>query len=203
MNCTDAEQLILLKDSGEISDIQVQTLVEHLSGCAACCELTGDLDSLRKTMKAGSINLPAPSRQTISRIRKVAKRQANNTPWIMSYPWPTVLAAAASITLFVSILRFSPGLSSVAPLTLTAGSGSHAIEIIPLIAMITGSEESPLIMEGDETELTVLANELLRLQDMPTEWPGDKTEATILPEDYQPTTLLWNNTPGPLSGRYG
>ena len=134
-------------------------------------------------------------------IRKAAQRQHAPRSWMWAHSWPVALAAAASLALCLTTLRFSIMPRSIAPDT--SDQGSLATEIIPLIAIITGQEPIQLTIEGDETELTVLANELLRLQDMAVEWPGDKMDSPTLPEDYQPTTLLWNNNHGPQFERCG
>jgi|GEM_PF-1419120 hypothetical protein len=203
MNCADIEKLILLQDSGEISEDQEQELITHLNNCEICCGNSSNLASLRKTFTSEARHLPEPSQKTFTIIRKAAKRHHNPKARPFSIPWPLALAlaTAASLTLCLTTLRFSigPSLNLPAPIV----QNSHAIEIIPLIAYITGTEPVQFTMEGDDAELTVLANELLRLQDMAIEWPGDKMDTPTLPEDYQPTTLLWNNIPGPQFGRCG
>ncbi|MEI7880260.1 MAG: hypothetical protein WCI95_05225 [bacterium] len=201
MNCEMIGQLLLLQDSGEISEAQQQELAQHLNDCSACRQLKGDLVSLRKTFIIEASRYPGPSRHTLTVIRKAARRQHAPKPWIWAHPWPVALAAAASLALCLTTLRFSIMPRSIAHDT--SGQVPLATEIIPLIALITGNEAGQLTMEGDETELTVLANELLRLQDMAVEWPGEKMDTPTLPEDYQPTTLLWHNIPGPQFERCG
>ena len=197
MNCPQIEPLVLLQDSGEISEDQQQELASHLNTCADCRKLKTDLDRLRQTLHEGAHDLRGPSRHTLTLIRKAAKRRRSPAPWVMSAPWRIALATAASLILCLTTLQF---IHSPPP---PADQPSLATEIIPLIAIITGSESGHLALEGENTELTVLANELLRLQEMSFEWPVDKKESPIPPEDYQPTTLQWNNSPGSLSGRYG
>jgi hypothetical protein len=201
MNCADIEKLILLQDSGEISRDQERELATHLKNCERCCGISSNLASLRKTFATETRHLPEPSQQTLAIIRKAAKRHHHPKQWPFSSPWPLALATAASLALCLTTLRFSIGPSLHLPAPIVQN--SHAIEIIPLIAYITGTEPVQFTLEGDDAELTVLANELLRLQDMTIEWPGDKMDTPTLPEDYQPTTLLWNNIPGPRSGRCG
>jgi hypothetical protein len=41
----------------------------------------------------------------------------------------------------------------------------------------------------------------LRLQDMSSEGTTEQRESATPHEDYQPTTLLWNNNPGSQSER--
>ena len=201
MNCEEIEQLVLLQDSGEISADQAQILLHHLSHCPACRKFGDDLLSLRGELFTASCRDAEPSQKALVSIRKAAKQHHSSQVRIFSHPWPIALAAAASLILCLTTLRFSALHSAKLPL-ITA-QDSLATEIIPLIAMITGTEINQVTMDGDEPELTVLANELLRLQDMAVEWPGEVNDTLIPPEDYQPTTLLWNNIPESLSGRYG
>lgn len=193
MNCTDMASFVLLQDSGEILPSQQQELDEHLITCAACRTLKADLGILRNTLRAEANQRTGPSRQTLTLIRKAAQRRTS--PWVISAPWRIALATAASLALCLTTLRFS--MSPTPP----AAQAAMATEIIPLIAIITGVDHGRLTMEGDDTELTVLANELLRLQEMAIDWPVEKTESPTPHEDYQPTTLLLNNSHGSLSGR--
>jgi len=201
MNCADMEPLVLLQDSGEISEAQKQELVKHLSACSACRQQNTDLAFLRKTLSDGAQNLPEPSQQILAHIRTAAQHRYSPKMSIWTRPWPIALAAAASLALCLTSLRFFVSSSSV--ISTRSTQSKDAIEIIPLIAMITGTESIQLTMEGNETDLTVLANELLRLQDMTLEWPKEKMDTPTLPEDYQPTTLLWNNIRGPQPERCG
>lgn len=201
MNCMDIEPLILLQDSGEISDIQQQKLIMHLENCAACRKLSADLGLLRKTIRDGSNIHTGPLPSTLAHIREAATGHHTPKMWIFTHPWPVAFAVAASLLFCLTTLRFVVAPPALAPTI--AAQASHATEIIPLIAMITGMEPRQLPLEGDDTELTILANELLRLQGMAVEGSDEKTDSTTQPEDYQPTTLLWNNIPGSPSGRYG
>ncbi len=198
MNCVDMEPLILLMDSGEISETQKRVLMKHLSECQACRQQNTDLATLHQCLRTHVLHPAGPSRQTLDHIRQAAQRPSSAKVWLR-HPWPIAIAAAASLALCLTTLHFSQGPSVKTP-ALVSQKG-HAVEIIPLIAMITGTGITPLVTESNETELTVLANELLRLQEMAIDWPGDKMEIPTPPEDYQPTTLLWNSIPGPLSGR--
>jgi len=201
MNCADAELLVLLMDSGEISTAQHHDLVDHLKDCEACRTLSREMASLRQTYATETDPHPGPSQQTLTRIRKAAKQHHTRRFQIIHHPWPIAIAAAASLIFCFATLRFAN--TSPPRVPALSAQGSHAVEIIPLIAMITGREPNQITMEGDETELTVLADELLRLQDMAIDWPGETKDSLILPEDYLPTTLQWNNTHGSLSEIYG
>ncbi|MEI6167473.1 MAG: zf-HC2 domain-containing protein [bacterium] len=195
MNCTDMASLVLLQDSGELLPGQQRELDEHLSTCGACRMLKADLGILRNTLQAEASQRTGPSRQTLTLIRKASKRGTSPAPRVISAPWRIALATAASLALCLTTLRFS-----ISP-TPPAAQAALATEIIPLIAIITGVDHGLLTMEGDDTELTVMANELLRLQEMAIEWPVDKYESPTPHEDCQPTTLLLNNSRGSLSGK--
>ncbi len=201
MNCSNMEQLVLLKDSGEISRDQEQELMMHVEVCSECRKATDDLGLLRNTYIAATLALPGPSQEAIGRILKAAKGRPSAATWLWSHPKTVALAAAASLIFCLTSTYVSKAPSLIKPIA--SAHNINATEIIPLIAMITGTEPSLLTMEGEESELAVMASELLRLQDMNMEGTADRIDEAILSEDYQPTTLLWNNTPVPLSGIYG
>ena len=195
MNCTEMATLVLLQDSGEITPGQQQALDEHVRTCAACQKLKADLGVLRHTLQAEASHLPGPSPRTLSLIRKATAHRPAPAFRLISTPWRIALATAAGLALCLTTLRF--GLAPGQP----AAQAELASEIIPLIALITGNDDGVLPLKGDDAELTILANELLRLQDMSSEGTTEQRESATPHEDYQPTTLLWNNNPGSQSER--
>jgi len=201
MNCSDMETLLLLQDSGEISDAQRLELAQHLNGCAACLELRADLASLRKTLRTKSLYQPGPSQEVLKSIRDAAELQITRKRWMSARPWRMAVAAAACLAICLTTTRFlfvSPKVA-LEPLP----RNSLATELIPLVAIIMGTETEPLLATSEDSSLTILANELLRLQGMTVELPDEKGDDLIQPGDYPPTTLLWNNTPESQFGRCG
>lgn len=201
MKCTDAGQLILLQDSGEISVLQQDALAQHMATCTACRQFSADLTRMRALITCSKHEWPGPSSQALLNIRLQAQKPRTLTPRILAHPWPIALAAAAGLILCLTVLRFSV-LPLPAPNT-QAGPGELASEIIPLIALITGNDTSAMSLEEGDAGLTALANELLRLQDPAGEWSEDTPGSITLPEDCHPTTLQWNNTRGLQSGKCG
>ncbi len=201
MNCTDIEKLILLQDSAEISRTQQQELITHLNSCTDCQQRQAELRLLRELLSATTQAHLGPTPKTLTTILNAAQRKQSPKPWIVQHLWPITLAAAAGITLCLTTLTFLSGPRAIAPGN--TAQKTLAAEIIPLIAMISGTDPSQINTETDDTELTVLADEFLRLQDITLDGPAEINETTTLPEDYQPTTLLWNSSPGLLSERYG
>lgn len=201
MKCTDAGQLILLQDSGEISALQKEALAQHRETCATCRQFSEDLVNMRTLISGSKPEGLGPSAQLLFNIRHQAQQPRTPTPSILTHSWHIALAAAAGLILCLTILKFT-WLPLPTPDT-QAGQGGLASEIIPLIALITGNEASAISLEEGDAGLTALANELLRLQDPAGEWSDDTPESITLPEDYLPTTLQWHNTLGLQSGRCG
>ena len=202
MNCTDMEQLVLLQDSGELTPDQRQTLEEHLARCQPCRECKTGLVHLHVTLAAAMDQQPSPSREKLDRIHRAAVQHHHRPIMrVITQPWPVALAAAACLAFCLTTLRFSAVHQTTTHGTATPA--ELATEIIPIIALITGSESILQDQDGNETDITILANELLRLQDVAIDVPTEKTETFTLPEDYQPTTLQWNSSPEFLPERYG
>ena len=102
MNCRQAEQWLLLKDTGELPARKLLRLEEHLADCASCRACQDDLD---RVIKAARRSLPAgvPAAQTLAAIREAARagvplRQAAVLSWSWTV-WQPVLAAAAILLL--------------------------------------------------------------------------------------------------------
>lgn len=196
MNCTEMEQLLLLKDSGELPESRQLMVAQHLKTCGACRQLLSDLEAIRGLMNKRSAAQTGPTPQILAEIHRAATHPASPKLRLLTSHWSIAMAAAAVILLCVTMLRF-PGTQT------TSSPEALAMEVIPLIAIITGSDPALLLQEEDDAGLNVIANELLRLQEIPPEGSVENGENITLPADYQPTTLQWNNTHGSQSGRYG
>lgn len=201
MKCSNVEHLILLQDSGELSSQQAQMLTQHMASCPSCRQYAADLPRLRVLMASDGAILPTPSSHTLLNIRQAAGKPRSLPLRIFTHPWPIALAAAAGLILCLVI----PRLFSLPTPAINAYSKQNtlATEIIPLIALITGNAPAQLSQEEDDSGLSTLANELLRLQEASGDVADDALEGLTPPEDYQPTTLQWHSTRAPLSGRYG
>lgn len=197
MNCSDMSILIQLQDSGEITAGQRQQLASHLNECEACRQLRADLAVLRRTLSASPIAQSGPSQDVLVAIRKAAAEHRFKSRWQMSHPWRAALSAAAGLVICLTGLRFLNAPPSLSGLK-GAGSGV-ATEILPLSAIVMGNEADLDSCSGD-TELEVLADQLLILQGMKVDSRDDLMDESSQPEDSQPTALQWNSIPEPRSG---
>lgn len=98
MKCQQAEQWLLLKDTGELSFLGRLRLEQHLAGCPACRAYR---DYLAQAMAVARRNLPAadPGLHALAAIRAAARaappvRGETSPEWRVAF-WQPVLAAAA------------------------------------------------------------------------------------------------------------
>lgn len=201
MKCVDIEKLILIQESGEISARQRQALAQHMANCTECLQFSADLDKMRELICDGKPDFSGPSIQTLANIRQEICKPHTPSLKILTHPWRIALAAAAGLVIGLTPLIFSTG--HTPPSHTYSKQSTLATEIIPLITLIKGNAPATLFFEGEDSGLTALADELLRLQETSWDYTEDMPENAILPEDYQPTTLQWNNTHALQLGRYG
>lgn len=192
MNCIDIEKLILLKDSGELPRRQQQELASHLQGCAACRQQLATLGTLRQAMQSSPVFQTEPSPAVLDSIRMAVERHSRLTPLTLSIPWRGIIAAAASVAICLASLIFFTR-HSTGP---SFAKNSAATEIVPLMALVMGNEVSQDNYSGD-SEMAVLADQLLILQGMKVDARDDLMDDFTSLEDNQPTTLLLNSRSGP------
>jgi hypothetical protein len=198
MNCTQIENLILLQDSGELTGRQRQDLDRHLVECPACRQSQADLSLLRKVLKETPASRTSPSPAILESLRAAAERHALRTPRQLSIPWRGILAAAASLAIcltslnLMTIHRAAPALAKNSPAT----------EIVSLVALVMGNEGSQASY-SDESDMTILADQLLILQGMKMDSQIDLMDDFTSLEDNQPTTLQWNNNSEPHPEKCG
>ena len=79
---------------------------------------------------------------------------------------------------------------------------SPATEIVSLVALVMGNEGSQASY-SDESDMTILADQLLILQGMKMDSQIDLMDDFTSLEDNQPTTLQWNSISGPRPEKRG
>ena len=198
MNCTQIENLILLQDSGELTDPQRQDLDRHLAECPACRQSQADLSLLRKVLKETPTSQTSPSPAILKSIRDAAECHTLRTPRQLSIPWRGILAAAASLAICLTSLKFM----GTHPAVPTLAHHSAAMEIVPLVALVMGNEDSQANY-SDESNMTILADQLLILQGMKVDSRTDLMDDFTSLEDNQPTTLQWNSNSEPRPEKCG
>jgi hypothetical protein len=199
MNCTQIENLILLQDSGELTGRQRQDLDRHLAECPACRQSQTDLSLLRKVLKDTPASRTSPSPAILESIRTAAERHTLRTPRQLSIPWRGILAAAASLAICLTSLKF---MAPHQPTSARVTGDSVATEIVSLIALVMGNEEFDASY-SNESDMTILADQLLILQGMKVDSRTDLMDDFTSLEDNQPTTLQWNSNSGPRPEKCG
>lgn len=154
MNCRQAEQGLLLKDTGELPDRDWRPLEEHLAGCASCRAYR---DELGRVMVLARRSLPtgAPAAQTMAAIRAAARagvpmRTTVTLSWTM---WRTALAAAA---IFLLCLGGWHWLAGRVP-----RSGGSAVALAPSAA----ASVAPLAADNEEF-LTLLMEDVVPVEQL-------------------------------------
>ena len=169
MNCIEMRKLILLQDSGEISELQRLELESHLIGCPDCRQHLASLDWVRQAVKTVTPTRTSPSNKVMESIHEEARKHHTRFHWHLSLPWKAALVAAASLVIC---------LSSVQLFTRSPGQ--------------PGNTQSTT---QDAADLEALTKQLLMLQEANMNAAEELADDFILLEDRQPTTLRGNNTP--------
>jgi len=191
MNCTTFETLILLKDSGEVTESESRTLDEHLNTCKTCRELASDLASLRQVFRNQQDMTRAPSPTVLETIRSTADEKISGIHWAMHPLWKVALATAACFVVFLAGVRFLA--HSLSKHRTPSPEYSIASEILPLVDLVMGESDPSADLYSGKSDLTILADHMLILQGVKIDSGDDLFSEFIEPEDTLPTTLQWNN----------
>jgi len=191
MNCKQSEKLILLKDSGELNGSDLLSLDGHLNVCSTCREFDSALSHLRLVVQREHDMPNGPSSSVLEAIQVAAGNKASRVHWTETPFWKVAMAVAAGLAVCLTGIRF------LAPTQLIQQSpteeNSIATEIVPLVALVMGGNDSSLDNYSGESDLSILADQLLILQGMKVDAREDAMIESTSPEDNFPTTLLWNS----------
>jgi hypothetical protein len=197
MNCTESEKLMLLEESGELDGALREALLSHLGSCATCRRIQAENTLLLDAASHMPVSSGAPA-AILDAIHLAAERHTLRQPQSLSIPWRGIIAAAASITLCLAGLR----LLTTHPASPRLAVNHAATEIVPLVALVMGSDGLQDNYFG-ESEIAVLADQLLLLQGMRLDAREDVLDDFTSLEDSQPTTLQWNSNHESLPERCG
>ncbi len=191
MNCKTFETLILLKDSGEVTESETRTLENHLNTCTTCRDMASDLASLRHVFQNQQDVIHVPASTVLETIRVTADEKISGIHWVIHPLWKVALAAAACFVIFLTGIRFmAPSLTTYRA---TSPEYSIAAEILPLVDLVMGNSDSSMDLFSGESDLTILADHMLILQGVKIDSGEDLFSEFMVPEDTVPTTLQWNN----------
>jgi hypothetical protein len=105
MNCEKAQKLLLLDDSGELSEHIYPLLQKHMRGCEPCREFQHILGETRETVEA----VEGPSEKVLQNIRREARILAPTNKHQKTLYWKPAFAMAAAaligLGLFFSSVR--------------------------------------------------------------------------------------------------
>ena len=177
MKCEQAEQAILLQDSGELGALGRYQLGRHVAGCAHCQAFQADLRTTRSALH--TVTAPALSAQTRATILNAAgpdrREVVTLVPSLQPISWwRPALAAAALVALLSVAFHMYAGSGNKAPLVAQASQTAEVTmddavdaEIDALQQLLVASlSESPDAQEGDALlDEDTLARELLALQE--------------------------------------
>lgn len=167
MNCTDARDMMMLAESGEITAADARALAAHRAHCPACAEAARDWARLAGAARAALLD-GAPSERALDAIRRAASapRQARVRP----FPRLEWLRAAAAALVVISLAGIA-GLSVVGGVE-RASLNRHRERIATLRAIIGFTSEAAAVAPSAESaaareqELRELAEQLLIFEGM-------------------------------------
>lgn len=201
MNCHEAEQDLLLEQSGELSAALKARLGLHLESCATCRARRDEWSRLTAMVQSTTTTC-TPSAAVMERILAAAADASAKPRPIIRPLWKSTLAAAAGLALLLGGVGLLHGLRPTPGGTSAMAGESRLAEVSSLLAMIM-EHEDPL---GDSSRKTApdvtqeCARQLLILEGLDVEAAEEPSaEATRL-EERQPTTLQWRNSPESPSG---
>lgn len=188
-HCDKIRELILLEESGELSQDSSTELNLHLKECRACAQYRREI---RTIINCGRNALPGglPSEQTVNNIIARAGEQSGEIVFF-AHPWRIAAGIAAVLAVILS--------TYLAVYTPETQSGNTAFETGDLHLMISLATEGELEMPfmdstgSDEAQLKELAGRLLKLQGFSLEESEEPEDITDL---FLPTVLQLHNTPG-------
>lgn len=179
MKCEQAEQAILLKDSGELGLLARMRLDRHLAGCPACQAYQDELGVTRRALH----DLPAPSLSERARNSILTAATPDRRDVVTLAPtqrpvtwWRPAFAAAALAALLAASLYLrshSPTTPVVAQQAPAAGTTEMTLdeavdaEMDALQQLLVASlkESTVNATETDDLDEATLARELLALQE--------------------------------------
>lgn len=195
MNCRNAEQGILLAETGELSGRKLRKLEAHVTACAACAQYrrsaVGLVAAARKARPAAE-----PGQLAMTRIRAAAAQRPVPGFVFLRQPVVQALACAAAVAILAGgWFACFPGASMEQTLLNDFSAIIHA-----------AAETTPTMMDARngsarEQEVRTLAGELLAMEglldELVVEIEPPNAEATS-DEELSPTALRWRNSPASL-----
>jgi len=191
MNCERAQQRVLLAGTGELPDLEVSELNEHLGGCEEC---RGFSRETARILSVAGNALPDgdPSTAVMNAIMARAQSNSEETSTIFFRPAIRLLAYAAGFMLILAggYLYLATEPDTTHP--------SKVSQMSTIVAMV-GEDETATIPEtvgnSERDNLRALARQLLQHEGLLLE-EAQVDEETILQDDALPRDLQSRSTFG-------
>lgn len=183
MKCQRAEQMILLRDAGELDGWRRRRLERHLAACAACCAYADELRAVTAVVRAWQAGEPSAS--TLAAIREAGRGDEDRRAEFVFRPsvQPSWRPVAVYATLLVVVLggllwlrsaqraaepalaqREAPPESTVAATAWDDGVDAEIDALSELLASALDDKNGVTATSADESDEDAIARELLNLQ---------------------------------------
>ena len=100
MNCEHIQKLILLEDSGELSERHCSAMAAHVEKCADCRSFRQMLVDVRTATRP----VAEPSENVLNTIKREARKRAPESKRAKVYHLKPALAMAASVVILLGLL---------------------------------------------------------------------------------------------------
>ena len=185
MNCEKYEQMILLKQSGELDSAATIQLDQHLASCSSCSTYIKNLDILTDISRQNLLSAE-PSREIVDNIIGTASDRSDAKLKIMHLSFHNVIALAAALVIMVGAwLLFAPN-------NTPANNNSYNLDYAHSLIAITDMEDSITTQENGD-DINDLADKLLKIEGFANSH-NDEDFFTLL-EEPDPTNLQSYNNP--------
>ncbi len=178
MKCHQAEQTILLLDSGELGTVRRHQLERHLRGCAACRAFQSDLLASRRALQA----IPTPAQAVRDRTALLEAATPHPRTVFSQSPvpqplngWRPALAAAALLVLLLAGWLIRQGQEPVVADSQRKAPAAAAMTLDEAVdaemdalqeLLVASTDDTGSASAEEELDENTLARELLALQEV-------------------------------------
>lgn len=188
MNCEEIKNQILLAQSGELPDVQIKALKNHIDSCEECRQYARLLDIV--SAHSNPYNVDGPSPETLAQVRNAISEGCKHKPLIMFPAFARMLAYAALFALLTGGALLIPQENS------RQAGIDNLKDLIALVSDDNSFATQNNSTKDPEKELRSLAEQLLKYQQgkgvyfideefLPFEPDPTASQSHNIPEDHQ------------------
>jgi anti-sigma factor RsiW len=183
MNCEKIQNRILLNQTGELPEQEIEILHNHLAECEKCRRYLEDIERIISTART---SLPAgePDATVMAGIIAAAKEEATRKTLLFSLPsvrWAACAAAAVFLVCGAALWSFSEKPASTASQMSTIVMAVGSEEVLHAISQSGKAEK--------DQELQSLASHLLLMEGFIVDEHSVETDFNDAVDESQPTAL--------------